>query len=405
MPRLYRPAAALAAVLLLAGCGAVAHAGDPTWVPKSTFQGEGLPPEIPSSTPPSQGPNATPSGPTPSPRPSPTTTTAPDPYVVATKLSAPVGIALLPDGTALVGERTTGRIVRVQPTPGRPVQTVRTLPGLSTGGGGGLLDLALSPHYAQDGLIFAYVSTPTDNRVVTFTLTGPATPVLTGIPRGANDNTARIAFGSDGLLYIGTGDAGQPKLAADPKSLAGKVLRVTDIGKPAATNPVPSSPVFTSGHRVVDGLCGITESNTFLEVEAGGADGLDHVNILGGGDSYGWPVPSPSAREPMTTLPAGQGGPGGCAVLDNQLYVSSLDGRELLVAPLRVRDGALSAGNFTAALKNTYGRLLTVVADPAQDVLWLTTSNRDGHGGPVPADERVLRIPPPGGGGADNSPA
>src|SRR5206468_10003819 len=101
-----------------------------------------------------------------------------DPLVVATKLTAPVGLTLLTDGTALVGERTTGRIVRVQPRAGQPVPTVRTLTGLDTSGDGGLLDLALSPTYAEDGLIYAYVTTRTDNRVVEFTLTGPVTPVF-----------------------------------------------------------------------------------------------------------------------------------------------------------------------------------------------------------------------------------
>jgi len=406
MPRVRRPAVALAAVLLLAGCGAAAKASNPSWVPKPSFQGEGLPPNAP-STAPSRQPSDP--GPTPTRRPTgpsgPSTSKGPDPFVVATTLTSPVGIAILPDGTALVGERRTGRIVRVQPKPGQPVHTVRTLSGLSTSGGGGLLDLALSPNYSQDSLIFAYLTTPTDNRVVAFTLTGPATPVLTGIPRGTSDNTGRIVFGSDGLLYVGTGDAGRPKLAADPKSLAGKVLRVTDIGKPAAGNPAPSSPVFTSGHHVVDGLCLVAESNTVLEVEAHGSDGLDNVNVLTAGESYGWPTPTPSSQGPITTLPPAQGGPGGCAVLDNELYVTSLDGKALLASALSAKNQGLSAGKFTAALTNKYGRLLSVVADPAGGVLWLTTSNRDGHGRPVADDERVLRIPPPGGGGGATSPA
>ena len=82
-----------------------------------------------------------------------------DPAVVAKHLTTPVGITIMPDNTALVGERTTGRIVRVQPQPDRPVRTVRVLHGLSTAGGGGLLDLAVSPNYREDNLIFAYVTT------------------------------------------------------------------------------------------------------------------------------------------------------------------------------------------------------------------------------------------------------
>jgi glucose/arabinose dehydrogenase len=405
MTRVRRPALAVAAVLLLAGCGTAAKAGPPTWVPAPTFNGEGgLPPAGPGgsgdpSDSPNGAPSAGPSGPMPSP------STSADPFVVATKLTSPVGLTVLPDGTALVGERTTGRIVRVQPVAGKPVRTVRTLTGLSTSGDGGLLDLALSPNYAQDSLIFAYVTTPTDNRVITFTLTGPATPVLTGIPRGTTDNTGRIAFGSDGLLYVGTGDAGRPRLAADPKSLAGKVLRLTDIGQPAPGNPAPASPVFTSGHRVVDGLCLIADPNQLVEVEAHGSAGPDEVNVLTGGDSYGWPTSTPSSQYPIATMTSAQRGPGGCAVLDDQLYVTSRDGMALLAAGLSSTAGGVLVTKFTAALTNRYGRLLTVVADPDNGVLWLTTSNRDGHGKPVANDERVLRIPPPGGGGSDNSPA
>ena len=393
----------MAAVLLLAGCGAAAKAVDPTWVPAPTFNGEGdVPPDVPGGGP-SGGPNGSP--PPPRSAPSGAPTKAVDPFVVATKLTAPVGLTVLPDGTALVGERTTGRIVRVQPVAGKPVTTVRTLSGLSTSGDGGLLDLALSPNYAQDSLIFAYLSTPVDNRVVTFTLTGPATPVLTGIPHGTTGNTGRIVFGSDGLLYVGTGDAGQAGLAADPKSLAGKVLRVTDIGQSGPGNPAPASPVFTSGHRVVDGLCLMPDANRLIEVEAHGSAGPDEVNILTGGHSYGWPTASPSDQNPTATLAATQRGPGGCAVLGDQLYVTSRDGTSLLAAGLSVKSGVVTPTRFSAALQNKYGRLLTVVADPASAVLWLTTSNRDGHGKPVTADERVIRIPPPSGGGSEDSPA
>jgi hypothetical protein len=62
----------------------------------------------------------------------------------------------------------------------------------------------------------------------------------------------------------------------------------------------------------------------------------------------------------------------------------------------------VAAAKFTATLQKRYGRLLSVVADPAAGVLWLTTSNRDGHGRPVADDERVVRIPPPSGATSDS---
>ena len=180
---------------------------------------------------------------------------------------------------------------------------------------------------------------------------------------------------------------------------------MTDIGQPAPGNPAPTSPVFTSGHRVVDGLCLIPQANRLIEVESHSPTDPGVVNVLTGGAYYGWPTTTPSAQAPTATLPTAQPGPGGCAVLGDQLYVTSLDGKALLAAGLSSKAGVVSATKFSAALTNKYGRLRTVVADPANGVLWLTTSNRDGHGKPVAADERVIRIPPPSGGSSDDSPA
>jgi glucose/arabinose dehydrogenase len=387
-------------LLLLAACTGGATASEPTWRPKPSFNGENANPG-----PDPQGPPG-PGLPSPGPRsksPSPTGSAKSDPSVMATRLTTPTGIAILPDNTALVGERTTGRIVRVQPEAGKPVRTVRTITGLSTTGGGGLLDLALSPNYLEDNLIFAYLTTPRDNRVVTFTLTGPVTPVLTGIPRGDSDNTGRIAFAANGDLLVGTGDAGRPADAADPGNLAGKVLRVTDIGAPAIGNPVPGSRVWTSGHRTVNGLCTSAVVKQVFEVEDRPDAPTDPVNLLTPGASYGWPSRSPSYRAPEGTVPTTARSPGGCAVLDGKIFLTSRDGTQLLSARIGFSStGRPAIGDYATSLRKRYGRLLTVVA--AEDgALWLTTSNRDGRGRPVPADERVLRIIPSG--GAADSPA
>jgi glucose/arabinose dehydrogenase len=391
MVRVAGVGATLAALAVLTACGSSAGSGAPTWKPAPSFNGENVFPGNPQPS--RQAPKAP--G-----RPSPTqpsgTKPVQDPNVVATKLAAPTGVVIMPDNTALVGERTTGRIVRVQPQPGEPVETVRTLPGLSTTGGGGLLDLAISPNYTQDNLIFAYLTTPTDNRVVTFTLTGPVTPVLTGIPRGTSDNTGRIVFAPDGSLLVGTGDAGHRDLAANPASLAGKVLRVTDIGAAARDNPTPGSRVWTTGHRTVNGLCIDATSDATFETEPRAT--ADPVNVLLPGSNYGWPDSGPQYTSPEILLPHGSRAPGGCAVLDGRLFVTSRDGAALLSAT--IGSGA-RIGNFTASLRGKYGRLLTVVA-AGDGALWLTTTNRDGHGKPVAADERVLRIIPSGN-AADNT--
>lgn len=386
---------AVISAIVLAGCATGSGGAEPTWVPAPSFQGEGKQPPRAVPNVPQQPQQSAPSA-----APSPTASAAGDPAVVATKLTAPDGIAVLPDGTALVGERTTGRIVQVQPGPNRPVRTVRTLAGLDSAGGGGLLDLALSPNYTQDNLIFAYVSTPTDNRVVDFTLTGPVTPVLTGIPRGSSDNAGRLTFGADGRLFVGTGDAGHPTLAGQRASLAGKVLRITDIGRPAPDNPTSTSPVYTSGHRDIAGLCLDKASGLLFDVEVKGTNNLENINLITAGANYGWPTATTASKGALAFMPTGFSSPGGCAITNDTLYVTSLDGRALLAAQLTVNGPVATVGKFTAFLKTTYGRLLNVVAGP-DGTLWLTTSNRDGHGVPVADDERVLHIPPPQPAGAD----
>ncbi len=410
MARVRQALLAGAALLLLAGCTTAANASYPSWVPSPNFgtNGEGpgvdLSPIIPVPQP-SSGSGTGPSGPSGQSQPndpsgSPRASSSPgsgDPLVVATHLNAPTGVTLLPDGTALVGERTSGRIVRVQPRPNQPVLTVRTLTGIDLSGDGGLLDLALSPTYDEDSLIYAYITTKTDNRVVDFTLTGPVTPVLTGIPRGTSGNTGRIAFGATGELYIGTGDAGHPSLASNPNSLAGKVLRVTDIGTIPSDNP-SRTPVWTSGHRVVNGLCTAAKTATMFEVEPGAAGAGDEVNLLAAGADYGWPRTTATTREPVTRLPSAYPTPGGCALQSGSLWVTSLDGEALLSARVVGAEPRVSVGAFTPVLKNKYGRLRTVVAAP-DGALWITTSNKDGKGKPVADDERVIRYLPSGGGG------
>lgn len=379
--------------LVLAGCAGSGTSASPNWTPKPSFSGEGYQPPAtqpvqPVQPPPSSGFSSSSSGPK---------QKQGDPAVVAKHLTAPVGIAIMPDNTALVGERTTGRIVRVQPQPNQPVRTVRVIHGLSTAGGGGLLDLAVSPNYREDNLIFAYLTTPKDNRVVAFTLKGPVTPVLVGIPRGHSGNAGRIAFAADGSLLVGTGDAGNAKAAENPHSLAGKILRVSDIGRPAQGNPVKGSRVFASGLHETTGLCTSTDSTVTFQVGSAPRAPADPVNQVLPGRDY-----ASATTTPIAHLPDEARAPGGCAVLKNELFATSLDGQELLSARLSAgASGALKVSSFSPTLHKKYGRLRTVVA-ASDGALWLSTSNKDGHGKPVPADERILRIIPSARGGGSN---
>jgi glucose/arabinose dehydrogenase len=214
---------------------------------------------------------------------------------LATGLQVPWGIAFLPGGDALVSERTTGRIWRIS-RDGSPKQTVMRVPGVDTESGeGGLLGLALSPSYPSDGLVYAYVTSDTDNRIVRFRLGGGLDPILTGIRRGDIHDGGRIAFGPDGKLYASVGEAADGELAQDPGSLNGKILRMNADGSVPLDNPFAGSLVWTLGHRNVEGFA--WDSSGRLWATEFGQDEFDELNLIRSGRNYGWPeVEGPAPR-------------------------------------------------------------------------------------------------------------
>jgi glucose/arabinose dehydrogenase len=308
-----------------------------------------------------------------------------DPNVVASGLTVPTGLVVLPDGSAVVGERDSGRLFQVFPDRS-PAQELMTVAGVDSAGDGGLLGLALSPTFAEDGLLYAYVSTATDNRVVRFPIGGTPNPVLTGLPRGETRNGGGLLFGADGTLFVGTGDTGNAALAQDPASLGGKVLHVDVFGQ-----AVGAGPVYSSGHGNVTALCTGPDTLFATDDAVEGPDALDRV--LEGSDA-GWPQPGPDSQEPVVEVPAPEAGLGGCAVSGRTVFLGALDGQR--VHAVELDGGGAPVEEPTDFLAERYGRLRTVVLD-ADGALWITTSNRDGIGTPVEEDDRVLRVLPPGG--------
>jgi glucose/arabinose dehydrogenase len=283
-----------------------------------------------------------------------------DPNVVASGLAVPTGLVVLPDGSAIVGERDTGRLLQVFPDRSPP-RELMTVPGIDTAGDGGLLGLALSPTHAEDGLVYAYVSTATDNRVVRFPVGGTPNPVFTGIPRGEVRNGGGLLFGPDGTLFVGTG---------------GSVLHIDVFGQ-----PVDGNPVYSTGYHDVTALCPGGPETIYATDEA--LEGSDELNAVVEG-----PVGGPLAR-----IPPEEGGLGGCAAAGRTVFLGALDGERVHV--LTLDEDGTPTGDPEELLGGQYGRLRTVVLD-AEGALWVTTSNKDGIGIPAEDDDKVLRIQPPG---------
>jgi glucose/arabinose dehydrogenase len=254
-----------------------------------------------------------------------------------------------------------------------------------------LLGLAVSPQYSRDKLVFAYLTSAADNRIVRFRLGGRVRPVLTGLQQAGIHNGGRIAFGPDGKLYAGVGDAGNSANAQDRGSLNGKILRMNPNGSVPSGNPFGSL-VWTWGHRNVQGLA--WDRSDRLWASEFGQNTLDEVNLIRRGRNYGWPDvegtgPTQGGRftNPLVTWATSEASPSGAAIIGSHLYVAALRGECVWRIPLR---GA-SLGKPTRMLAGRYGRIRTVAAAP-DGSLWVATSNRDGRGSPRSGDDRIIAI-------------
>lgn len=319
---------------------------------------------------------------------------------VAQGLKSPWGLAALPDGGGLlVSDRDDGTISKVDERTGK-ITELGTVSGVAAAGEGGLLGIALSPGFASDHMIYAYFTSASDNRIVRMLwdankpageqLGAPDT-IFKGIPKGFIHNGGRIAFGPDGMLYAGTGESGRRGLAQDKGSLGGKILRLTPEGDPAPGNPFPNSPVYTYGHRNVQGLAWDDKQRLFASEF--GQDTWDELNAVKPGGDYGWPNAEGRSGDPKYVNPIAQwhtdeASPSGIAYVNGVIWMAALKGQRLWRVPLR---GTTAAAAPQAFLTGEYGRLRTVVA-AGGDKLWLVTSNTDGRGRPKAGDDRILEL-------------
>ncbi|MFD1815028.1 PQQ-dependent sugar dehydrogenase [Rhodococcus gannanensis] len=351
-------------------------------------------------------------------------------------LSKPWDVVQAPDGAVLTGERS-GRFVVSRPD-GSTGEVTADLSDLFVAGETGLMGIALSRDFAANRTLYTCQGHQNpgpagpagsldtgslgtgsgggagrDVRVVSWTVDENWTQltrgadVLTGLPVGptGRHGGCRVLAHPDGTLYIGAGDSASPTVPQDPASLGGKVLHVNTDGTPAAGNPDPGSPVFTLGHRNVQGLALQPGTGRLYGIEQGTrAD--DEVNLLTAGGNYGYrPDRNPLVYDesvPMTDPDRVPGAiaavwssgaptiatPGG-TFLDGAswgewagtLVVTSQQAKKLVL--LRLAADGRSVTEQSVALEGQFGRLrsATLASDGA---LLLTTDNGSG--------DKVLRV-------------
>jgi glucose/arabinose dehydrogenase len=321
---------------------------------------------------------------------------------IATNLEVPWSFAFLPGGDALVTERDSGRLLRVSPS--GEVRKIQTLPEGGSGEGG-LLGVAVSPDYGEDHYIYAYYTTGVDNRVVRFRIGEEPEPTLTGIPVNSYHDGGRIEFGPDGMLYVTTGDAGHSENSQDVNSLGGKILRIEPDGSVPSDNPFPGNPVYSYGHRNVEGLAWDAQGR--LYASEFGENTWDEVNRIQAGKNYGWPEVEGRGGEdqgyvdPVTVWPTSEASPSGAEIMvdgaipqwEGDLFVAALRGERLWHLELNDGGGVVHREKL---LDGEIGRVRDVAQAP-DGSLWVSNSNHDSYGTPVSEqDDRILRLAPEG---------
>ena len=217
-------------------------------------------------------------------------------------LEHPWGLAFLPDGRMLVTERP-GRL-RIVADGWLVPEPVAGVPEVWDDGQGGLLDVALHPGFAENGLIYlSYASPDDDNDAATAVARGrlvgarleDVEEIYVALPRddGGRHFGSRLLF-ADGYLFVTAGERGEPDRAQDVGDPAGSVIRLLDDGGVPEDNPFVGTAdarpeLYSIGHRNPQGMAREAATGRIYAVEHGPKGG-DELNLIEPGMNYGWPV-------------------------------------------------------------------------------------------------------------------
>ena len=333
---------------------------------------------------------------------------------VISDLNVPWEIAWGPDGEIWFTEQS-GRISKVDPHTGVR-KTLLIIPGVYRERTSGLLGMAIDPDKNQPYLVVDYTCFDKDSNRISKLVRYTYTPdtlkdprILLEVPAGKGHNGSRVAFSPDGKVWWATGDA-QSGQAQNPASPNGKTLRLNIDGSIPSDNPIPGNPVWSRGHRNIEGLV-FTPDGILFSSEHGEATD-DEINIIQKGGNYGWPdvqgfVDLPREKtyadstpivEPIkawtpTIAPSGLDYYHSDKIPEwnNALLLATLKGTSLRVLKLNKAKSAIVSEKIF--LEKRYGRLRDVCVSPDGDV-YVSTSNHDWNplGVPAPHDDRILRI-------------
>lgn len=267
-------------------------------------------------------------------------------------------------------------------------------------GEAGLMGMTLDPDYSKNHTIYVCLthrnSLNLELQVLRFTDQGVSLAeeyvVIDGVPAAQYHDGCELGFGPDKKLYVSTGDALDGNSAQDLESPSGKILRLNPDGSIPEDNPFPDSPVFSYGHRNIQGF-DWDESGRLWASEHGpsgfdGPGGGDEINQIEAGVNYGWPEVSHEeslvgTKSPLLVFTPAIA-PASVVIFGGKLYVALLKGEGILRMDLENFQHEMIPGLEV-------GRVRELVVGPDGN-LYFTTSNRDGRGTASEGDDKIYRL-------------
>jgi glucose/arabinose dehydrogenase len=243
-------------------------------------------------------------------------------------LHAPWSLAFLPDGKMLVTERLPGTLrILGHGTLSTALAGVSSVAAPSAKDIG-MLDVVLDPNFSANRRIFFtyydYIDGTNSNTNVAHARLDEAKLALTDVTvifraqpampskRLGGKTGGRIAIARDGTLFITTGDRSDSPpwdVAQKLDNHLGKIIHITQDGKPAPDNPfigrsgvLPE--IWATGVRSPEGLTFDPRTGRLWQIDHGPRGG-DELNIIEKGKNYGWPVIVHGIDYPGTAIGAG----------------------------------------------------------------------------------------------------
>jgi len=331
---------------------------------------------------------------------------------ILSDLNRPWSVVFFPQGGGLV--TLNGGQILLFDAQGN-TQSISGVPTVNSAGQGGLLDIILDPDFSSNSLVYFTFAERREG--------GTGTSVGRGVlNRSQNrleevkvifrgNNTAggnnhfgsRLAFDSQGFLWVTIGEKNLRNTAQDPLNHGGTMVRITKEGESASGNPFDGTKgakeVFSFGHRNSQGLA-IHPQTGDIWMHEHGPRGGDEINLIKKGLNYGWPVitygreysggqisggrsEAPGMEQPIhhwtpSIAPSGMAWYFGEAFPQWQgdLFVGALAGRQLVRVRIEQKEGKVPQVVQEEAFLKNWSRIRDVRTD-AQGQLYVLT---DGPG-------------------------